>query len=59
MSKKVYALIVGITGGVTAIASALVSFFQPNYTPAIVGAIGIAGTAVIEICSLFTKEKES
>ena len=56
MSKRVYNLVVGVTGGISAIASAVVAFFQPAYTPAIVGAIGIAETAVVEICSLFVKE---
>lgn len=59
MSKKVFNLIVGISGGVSAIASAVVSFFQPSFTPAIVGAIGIAETAVVEICSLFVKTESA
>ncbi len=58
MSKKVFNLIVGITGGISTIASAIVSFIQPTYTPAIIGAIGIVDTAIIEICSLFVKETE-
>lgn len=58
MSKKVYALIVGVSGGICAIAGAIVSFIQPNCTPAIVGSIGIVGTAIAEICSLFLKKEE-
>lgn len=53
MSKKTFNLVVGITGGVAAIASAVVAYVEPAFTPAIVGAIGIAATAVTEICSLF------
>lgn len=56
MSKKVFSLIVGVTGGIAAIASAIVAFFQPAYTPAIVGAIGVTETAIIEICNLFRKD---
>lgn len=42
MSKKMFNLVVGVTGGVAAIASAVVTYMQPAY-------------AVIEICSLFVK----
>lgn len=55
MQKKTFNLVVGISGGVAAIASAVVAFINPSYTPAIVGAIGIAETAVVEICNLFVK----
>ncbi len=57
MSKKVYALIVGVSGGICAIASAIVAFIQPSYTPAIVGSIGIVETAIAEICTLFLKKE--
>lgn len=57
MSKKMFNLIVGVSGGVAAIASAVVTYFQPSYATAIVAAIGIAETAAVEICSLFV-EKE-
>lgn len=57
MSKKVFNLIVAVTGGVCAIASALVAFFDPAYTPAIIGSIGVAETAIVEICSKFVTEK--
>ena len=56
MSKKLFTLITGVTGGVAAIASAIVAYFDPAYTPAIVGGIGIAETAIVEICSLFRKD---
>ena len=53
MSKRMFNFIVGVSGGVAAIASAVVTYFQPAYATAIVGAIGIAETAAVEICSLF------
>lgn len=46
-------LITGISGGVATIASAVVAYIQPVYTPAIIGAVGIVETAIVEICSLF------
>lgn len=57
MTKKVYALVVGVSGGVCAIASAIVAFIQPSYTPAIVGSIGVVETAIAEICTLFLKKE--
>ena len=57
MSKKVFNLIVGITGGIATIASALVAFFNPAYETAIIASIGVAETAIVEICSKFVKEK--
>ena len=56
MTKKVYNLIVGIVGGVSAIAVAVVTFIQPAYCVAINAAIPIAATAAAEILSLFVKE---
>ena len=55
MSKKVYNLIVGVVGGLGTIAVAVVSFLNPAYEVAINASIGIATTAVIEICSQFVK----
>ena len=57
MSKKVFNLVVGITGGIATIASALVAFFDPAYEPAIIASIGVLETAIVEICSKFVKEK--
>jgi hypothetical protein len=57
MSKKLFNLIVGIIGGVSAIAIAIVTFVQPAYCVAINAAIPIATTAITEILSLFVKEK--
>lgn len=56
MSKKTFNLIVGVTGGISAIASAIVAFCQPPYMPAILASIPVAETAIVEICSKFVKE---
>lgn len=58
MKKKTYELIVGVTGGVATIASAVVAFLQPAYTVQIIAAIGIVSTAVSEVCSLFIKAEK-
>jgi hypothetical protein len=53
MSKKTFALISGIVGGLQTIGVAIVTYNQPAYATAINSAIVIAGAAVIEICNLF------
>jgi len=53
MKKRTFNLIVGILGGLSTIAIALVTFFGPAYATAINAAIGIADTAAVEILSLF------
>lgn len=55
MSKKTFTLVSAIVGGVSTIASAIVTFINPMFAVAIVAAIGVCSTAVIEICNLFTK----
>ena len=55
MSKKMYNLVLGITGGVATITTAVVTYIQPDYAVQIVASIGIVETAVAEICSLFVK----
>ena len=55
MKKKTFNLVVGVSGGVAAIASAVVTYAQPACAVQIVAAIGVASTAVTEICSLFVK----
>lgn len=55
MSKKTFNLVVGITGGCAAIASAVVTYAQPEFAVQIVAAIGIVSTTVSEVCSLFVK----
>lgn len=57
MSKKTFNLVVGISGGVATIASAVVAFLDPAYESAIVASIGVVETAIVEICSKFVKEK--
>lgn len=56
MKRRTYNLIVGITGGVSAIAVACVTFFNPAYATAINASIAIGQTAVCEICAQFVKE---
>lgn len=55
MSKRVFALISGIVGGLQTIGVALVTYNSHEYATAINSAIVIAGAAVIEICNLFTQ----
>ena len=57
MSKKMFNLVIGVTGGACAIASAVVTYMQPASAVQIVAAIGIGSTAVTEICSLFVKNE--
>ncbi len=58
MKKKTFNLVVGITGGVATIASAVVTYISPTYAVQIVAGIGIASTAVTEICSLFVQTEK-
>lgn len=57
MSKRTFNLVVGVTGGICAIASAVVAFLQPPYMTAIIASIPVAETAIVEICTKFVKEK--
>ena len=56
MTKKTLEIVTGVIGGVAAAVSAVVTLIAPPATPAIVGAIGIGSTAIIEICTLFVKK---
>lgn len=56
MSKKTFNLVVGVLGGVSAIAIATVTYIAPANMAAINVSITIATTAVTEICSKFTKD---
>lgn len=56
MSKKLYNLIVGIIGGVSAVAVSVVTYIDPSYVVAINASIGIASTAAIEVCSQFVEK---
>lgn len=58
MKKRTFNLVVGITGGVAAIASAVVTYLSPAYAVQIVAGIGIASAVVTEICSLFVKTEK-
>ena len=57
MSKKTFNLVTGIIGAVQAAGVAIVTYAEPAYATAINSAIVIAGTAIIEICNLFTKSE--
>ena len=58
MSKKVFNLVAGIVGALQTIGVAIVTYTSPEYATAINSAIVIAGTAIIEICNLFTTESK-
>lgn len=56
MSKKVFNLVTAIVGALQAVGVAVVTYTSPEYATAINSSVVIAGTAIIEICNLFTKE---
>lgn len=58
MSKKVFNLVTGIVGALQTIGVAIVTYTNPEYATAINSAIVIAGTAIIEICNLFTTDSK-
>lgn len=58
MSKRVFALVSGIVGGLQTIGVAWVTYESPGYATAINSSIVIAGAAIIEICNLFIKTEE-
>ena len=57
MSKKVFNLVTGIVGALQTIGVAIVTYTSPEFATAINSAIVIAGTAIIEICNLFTSQE--
>ena len=57
MSKKTFNLVTGIVGALQTIGVAVVTYTSPEYATAINSAIVIAGTAIIEICNLFTTKE--
>lgn len=57
MSKKVYQLVVGVSGGIAAIAVAVVTFANPTYAEAINASVVVAEAAITEICSFFVTEE--
>lgn len=58
MSKKVYNLVSGIVGGVSAIAIAVVTYCVSDVAlaSAINASISVASTAIMAICAKFVKE---
>lgn len=57
MNEKTFKLVTAIVGGVETIAVGLVTYFNPAGATAINASILIAGTAILEICNQFVKEK--
>lgn len=55
MSKKMFALVSGIIGALQTAGVAIVTYAAPENAAAYNGAIVIAGTAIIEICTKFLK----
>lgn len=55
MSKRTLTLVTSVTGGVGAIASAVVTYFHPAMAGAIVASIDIGCTAIIAICTQFVE----
>lgn len=59
MSKRLYALIVGLTSPVCAAGIVLVTYFNPKYAEAINGSISLFEGFVVGVCALFLEpEKE-
>lgn len=57
MTNKLFVLISSLVGTVSTAATAIVTYIDPAYAVAIVGSIGIASTAIIEILALFKEDK--
>lgn len=57
MTNKLFVLISSLVGTVATAATAIVTYIEPAYAVAIVGSIGIASTAIIEILALFKEDK--
>ena len=55
MSKKVFALVSGIVGALQTAGVAIITSLDCGNATQINSAIVIAGTAIIEICTLFVK----
>lgn len=56
MNKKLYTLLCTIIGCIGTVASAIVTYLQPAFATAIVAAIGIGTTAIIDILGLFVNK---
>lgn len=48
-------LIIGVTGGVAAIAAAVVAYVKPKHMVKIEAAIPVVATAICEVASIFLK----
>lgn len=57
MSKKLYTLVSTIVSAAGTVATAIIAYVQPGYTPAIVAAIGLGVTAINEIAVQFVDDK--
>lgn len=57
MTNKLFVLISSLVGTASTAATAIVTYIEPAYAVAIVGSIGIASTAIIEILALFKEDK--
>lgn len=58
MSKKMFALIGGITTGVATIATAVVTYINPEYAAAITASIGVVEGAVVTCAGFFVNEQK-
>lgn len=57
MTNKLFVLISSLVGTVATAATAIVTYIEPTHAVAIVGSVGIASTAIIEILALFKEDK--
>lgn len=58
MSKKLYALIVGLTSAVCAAGIVLVTYFNPPYAEPINGSISLFEGFVAGVCALFLENPQ-
>ena len=58
MSKKVFALVSGIVGALQTAGVVIVTYSNPENAMLINSAIVAAGTAIIEICTMFKIEEK-
>lgn len=56
MNRRTIVLIETITTAVATASSAIVAYFNPSYTPAIIGSISVVEGAIVSILNLFNKE---
>ena len=58
MSKKTYALVSACVNAAGTVAAAIVTYCQPQFAVAIVSGIGIAVTAINEVCAGFIEAEK-